>query len=33
VYIITNTTGTVTNSLDLGATGNTAGYYRIRIMP
>ena len=31
---VTNTAGTVTNSLDQGAaTNNPAGYYRIRLIP
>jgi len=33
VFIITNTTGTTTNYLDLGAAGGSDGYYRVRIVP
>lgn len=34
VFVVTNTVGTVTNFLDVGAAINTpAGYYRIRLVP
>jgi DNA/RNA endonuclease G (NUC1)/PKD repeat protein len=34
VFIVTNTLGTVTNFLDIGAATNTpGGYYRIRLLP
>ena len=33
IFIVTNTTGTSTNYLDVGATSDPAGYYRVRIVP
>jgi hypothetical protein len=33
VFIITNTTGTLTNYLHPGAIAAPSGYYRIRIVP
>ncbi len=33
IFIVTNTTGTVTDYLDVGAVSNPAGYYRVRVLP